>query len=89
MKMGCMVYRTENVKVTVNTWTDKALKYSIVHDTYMLSSLIIYHGREELVSHSQTSKWSIKATEEGQIAMAIDTQKTKLEKVRNHEFSRE
>lgn len=89
MKMGCMAYRTGNVKVTVNTWIDKASKYSVVHDTYMLSSLIIYHGREELVSHSQTSKWSIKATEEGQIVMAIDTQKTNLEKVRNHEFLRE
>ena len=22
--------------MTVNTWTDKALKYSVVHDTYML-----------------------------------------------------
>ena len=82
-----MIYCTGNV--IVNTWTDRALKYSVVHDMYMLSSLIIYHGREELVSHSQTSKWSIKATEEGQIAMAINTQKTKLEKVRNHEFSRE
>ena len=30
------------------------------------------------MSHSQTSKQSIKATEEGQIAIAIDTQKTKL-----------
>lgn len=58
-----MIYCTGNV--IVNTWTDRALKYSVVHDMYMLSSLIIYHGREELVSHSHDEQMEYKSHRRG------------------------